>query len=350
LYFRLGSFVAYSIIFNYYYAVTTKPGTPQDYLLYQPLSQLTSVPPTLSISPPKGTSSSTNQKREGFSINNSASNTLSNVNSRIQDGSSLSSFSENSSYRICKKCNFPKPRRCHHCSVCNQCVMKMDHHCPWLSNCVGLRNYRYFISFLFWTCLGTAYLAGLTGPQVVRSGSFLFPDPDLTPWQAISTSFSSSFHSFSISNYVPTVYTNLYHQFVDVAKEKQSLRKVALPSSSDSSSTTSRKLIEEGESLKVLEEEVIYPPPVGNDHLHVVRLKEGNLRKRIPNEVKHRVYKSSSLFQQILQSDDRNDFIFMLIFLVSIGVCFGTGGLLSFHIYLGNMYFNSLFLLFNLMM
>ncbi|RYH30106.1 hypothetical protein EON65_06300 [archaeon] len=44
---------------------------------------------------------------------------------------------------FCKKCNFPKPDRAHHCSICNTCVMRMDHHCPWLSNCVGLRNYRY---------------------------------------------------------------------------------------------------------------------------------------------------------------------------------------------------------------
>lgn len=31
----------------------------------------------------------------------------------------------------CKKCNFPKPNRTHHCSICNQCILKMDHHCPW---------------------------------------------------------------------------------------------------------------------------------------------------------------------------------------------------------------------------
>jgi hypothetical protein len=127
LYFFSGSFVAYSIIFNYYYAVTTKPGSPQDYLLYQPLSQLpsNSLSPTHSVSPPKGANSSTNQKREGFSINSNNSNiSISSGNSRIQEGgSSLATFSENSSYRICKKCNFPKPRRCHHCSVCNQCVL-----------------------------------------------------------------------------------------------------------------------------------------------------------------------------------------------------------------------------------
>uniref|UniRef100_A0A4D5RZQ9 Palmitoyltransferase n=1 Tax=Ixodes scapularis TaxID=6945 RepID=A0A4D5RZQ9_IXOSC len=34
---------------------------------------------------------------------------------------------------ICKKCIAPKPPRTHHCSICNRCVLKMDHHCRILS-------------------------------------------------------------------------------------------------------------------------------------------------------------------------------------------------------------------------
>lgn len=30
---------------------------------------------------------------------------------------------------ICKKCDYPKPPRTHHCSVCKKCILKMDHHC-----------------------------------------------------------------------------------------------------------------------------------------------------------------------------------------------------------------------------
>ena len=46
---------------------------------------------------------------------------------------------------FCKKCQFIKPLRTHHCSVCNKCVMLMDHHCMWTNNCIGLHNYKQFL-------------------------------------------------------------------------------------------------------------------------------------------------------------------------------------------------------------
>ncbi|XP_077501928.1 palmitoyltransferase ZDHHC16 isoform X1 [Amblyomma americanum] len=59
---------------------------------------------------------------------------------------------------ICKKCIAPKPPRAHHCSVCNRCILKMDHHCPWLNNCIGHFTHRYFFMFCSYVLLGIIYL------------------------------------------------------------------------------------------------------------------------------------------------------------------------------------------------
>ena len=64
-----------------------------------------------------------------------------------------------SRFRLCKKCNEVKPPRTHHCSICQTCVMRMDHHCPWTGNCIGLKNYKYFICFLFWTIMACLHVA-----------------------------------------------------------------------------------------------------------------------------------------------------------------------------------------------
>lgn len=64
--------------------------------------------------------------------------------------------------KYCRKCEYQKPERAHHCSICKQCVLMMDHHCPWINNCVGHRNHRYFFLFCFWTTFGAVYVVLFT--------------------------------------------------------------------------------------------------------------------------------------------------------------------------------------------
>ena len=57
----------------------------------------------------------------------------------------------------CLTCHWWRPPRCHHCKLCGKCILKRDHHCFFARNCVGLKNLRYFIVFLFYTCVGCVF-------------------------------------------------------------------------------------------------------------------------------------------------------------------------------------------------
>ncbi|KAH6601842.1 hypothetical protein BASA61_001735 [Batrachochytrium salamandrivorans] len=76
-----------------------------------------------------------------------------------QDQTDPTSLSSKPIERRCRKCEFPKPARAHHCTICKRCIMKMDHHCPWIHNCVGVFNYRYFYLFLVYITIGTGYFS-----------------------------------------------------------------------------------------------------------------------------------------------------------------------------------------------
>lgn len=80
-YCSLGILLLYSISFFYFKATTTSPGSPCDEI-------------------------STDEERIIFSADRK-------------------NFA-----KLCRKCNFLKPPRTHHCSICNRCILKMDHHCP----------------------------------------------------------------------------------------------------------------------------------------------------------------------------------------------------------------------------
>lgn len=59
--------------------------------------------------------------------------------------------------RYCYSCETHTPPRCSHCHDCNVCVLRRDHHCVFFGQCVGFRNYRYFLTCLFFMWAGLLY-------------------------------------------------------------------------------------------------------------------------------------------------------------------------------------------------
>lgn len=60
-------------------------------------------------------------------------------------------------WRLCATCEGLSPPRSWHCQTCDTCILKRDHHCIFTGCCVGYYNHRYFVMFLWYLFLGSAY-------------------------------------------------------------------------------------------------------------------------------------------------------------------------------------------------
>ena len=53
--------------------------------------------------------------------------------------------------------------------MCGRCVLKMDHHCVWVVNCVGGANYKFFLLFLFYTCIIAVFSTAVLLPFIIST-------------------------------------------------------------------------------------------------------------------------------------------------------------------------------------
>lgn len=58
----------------------------------------------------------------------------------------------------CDKCHNWKPDRAHHCKELGRCVRKMDHYCPWAGGIIAETTHKFFLQFVVFTALYTAYV------------------------------------------------------------------------------------------------------------------------------------------------------------------------------------------------
>lgn len=286
--------VAFCIYFNYFKAVTTKAGSPRDYVPESFLGE-----------------------------------------------------------HYCRKCSYPKPERSHHCSICNTCVMRMDHHCPWLSNCVGLRNYRYFLCFLFWVTLGTAYLSALCGPKVFVEGSPLSPrnaalyvrrtflfqhDPEETE-MVIGVGAQGHANGAHGAHQGHSVYKHIYEEYrrnkhlrghkhdhvPEPDQEQRRLLVVGIEASGCSNLT-----LTEADRLNLFQPFKYTNRTISSAELQAFKA-HYNTSFSGHRELEIAPRRLHTPWEELLLDEF---LVFFSIFLISIGVALATGALLSMHLYL----------------
>jgi hypothetical protein len=238
-----------------------------------------------------------------------------------------------------------------------------------VSNCVGYRNYRYFVSFLFWATLATMYVSGISGALLIRKGSLLFPANGRSPTQILTETFFGG----TDNNIYATLYDvlagsnktkhtrkrehNHHQRSRDALQETQRLSK--LHASDMEEPATVGSVEPASEKRRALEEEYIKIPPAARDEhdapsadVHTAEdaaagaAHSTDLRGRrgipVPSHRKHKSNVSGPLSALgILGIFGTPDLLVFIAFMLSCGVWVGTGSLLCFHIFLSKFRFSA---------
>eukprot|EP00940_MAST-03C_sp_MAST-3C-sp2_P001861 g1861.t1 len=111
----------------------------------------------------------------------------------------------------CRRTGVLKPPTAHFCREARSVVLKMDHYCPWVNNVVGIFTQKYFLLFVFYTCLCTFFCGVSLAARFVscRTSLMRMPTEDgkhftfmIKPWCHRVQMFDAV---FSILNFIEAI-------------------------------------------------------------------------------------------------------------------------------------------------
>ena len=227
-----------NIIFYLTLCFRTKPGSPstdkKKYMLSK--KEISLIFSNIKVGDNNNCNNNHNNNTSSSSSNNSNASSTSTSSMNTTSSSNINTYINNSVGRIidnryqlfikpgvyyeyCPHCRVMRPPRAKHCNILNKCIYHYEYYSPWIYNSIGINNYRYYLLWLFWMCVGSFYAACLTCLLISDMPfewmnlaiEFMFQPnlPFIIFFFGVITTISAVFFTCMLSYHIKLVYSNL---------------------------------------------------------------------------------------------------------------------------------------------